>query len=469
MRRQTVYPILTLCIASSVALSGCNIASHIPGVTSKSNAKAGSEQHGRQTVQGKRTAAPSSQGKGAATADKQDSLAKNKSIHKSHRGNSLHVGEGTQETESYNANANANAEISSLSGETAPRPHNKLPKRVKAKGIYVSGWVAGNEEMLEKLIRLADRTDLNAFVIDVKNDFGNVTYQSNIPLVKQLRADADPPIHDIRGLLQKLKAKNIYTIGRIVTFKDPHLSRHQQQWAMRTKSGKLWRDSGKKTWADPYREEVWQYNIDIAKEAAAHGFDEIQFDYVRFPDNANKVDREVAYANEQQWTKAENVSQFLQKARKEINEAGAYVSADVFGLVTSAADDMGIGQIWGQIAQAVDYISPMTYPSHYSSGLYGISNPDLNPYQVIRQAMIDAKSKNEEIHEEDAYAVAILDEQANRRVAAIRPWLQNFTATWIKPHRRYGTAEVKEQIRALKDEGIEEFLLWSPNCKYTYE
>lgn len=350
-----------------------------------------------------------------------------------------------------------------------------LPERVEARGIYVTGWVAGSQKSLKRLLELLDRTDLNTLVIDVKDDYGHLTYNSSIPLVRQIKADRNPGISDIRALLAKLKSKNIYTIGRIVTFKDPYFAKHKPEWAMRTQSGQLWRGGHRTLWMDPYRTEVWSYNIDIAKEAARLGFDEIQFDYVRFPDNASRVDREVVFANPKHISKAENIRQFLHTARGEIHKAGSYVSADVFGLVTSSENDMGIGQIWESIAQEVDYISPMTYPSHYSGGMYGIKNPDLVPDQVIKHAITDAKRRNETLKQAAAVSSpltqkgSIVNADGPHSPAIIRPWLQSFTATWMTAHRHYGIHEVLQQVKELERQGIHQFLLWNSSCKYTYE
>ncbi|MFB9330784.1 putative glycoside hydrolase [Paenibacillus aurantiacus] len=341
---------------------------------------------------------------------------------------------------------------SSLAAQTIARTPNTQPVR----GIYVSGWVAGDPVRMAKLIRLIEKTDLNAMVIDVKNDYGNVTYKSNVPEVKTIKADASPPIANIRSLLKQLRAKHIYTIGRVVTFKDPYYARMRPSQALQRKTGGVWKDAKGVAWLDPYQARTREYNIAIAKEAANLGFDEIQFDYVRFPDNGAKVNQQVRFAPTGGRSKAAIIGTFLREARHGISPTGARLSVDVFGLVTSSKDDMGIGQTWREIASTVDVISPMTYPSHYSSGMYGIKAPDLNPSAVIKQAMKDAKQQNE------------LIKQIGRRPAGIRPWLQSFTATWVEPHQQYGINQVRAQVLAAQKQGIHEFLLWSSNCKYDY-
>ncbi|QHW35125.1 putative glycoside hydrolase [Paenibacillus rhizovicinus] len=330
-------------------------------------------------------------------------------------------------------------------------------RRQPVRGIYVSGWVAGSKHRLDRLIQLVDKTDLNAMVIDVKNDYGQLTYRSSLPAVKAIGADRHVAINDISGLICKLKAKNIYVIGRVVAFKDPLYAKQYPAMALQKRNGGVWHDVQGKAWLDPFQSQVRTYNIAIAEEAAAKGFDEIQFDYVRFPDNGGKVDREVRYYNPRGKSKAQMISTFLSSARHQLHVKGARVSADVFGLVTSSTNDMGIGQSWRSISGAVDVISPMTYPSHYSTGMYGVKQPDLSPYAIIHHAMADAQHRN-----------AIMRQSGHASTAQVRPWLQSFTAKWVHPHQTYGAEQVNKQVQAARDQGIDEFLLWSSNCKYDY-
>ena len=320
-------------------------------------------------------------------------------------------------------------------------------KQIKAKGIYVSAPIAASSEKLDQLINLLNRTELNAMVIDIKNDWGAVTYDSSAQKSVSSKSEADRHvlIKDMSRLVEKLKSHNIYLIGRVVAFKDPWLARARPDLAMKHKSGGTWTDRSGTAWVDPYMEQARAYSIDIAKEAALLGFDEIQFDYVRFPDGAS-VDRQVAFHNEAKQSKSDLIKQFVQDAEEQLSPLGVNVSADVFGLTTTVEDDMGIGQMWSKLANEVDYISPMVYPSHYSTGMYGFQNPDMHPYGVVKRALEDAVEK-----------------QAKSQ---IRPWLQCFTASWLKPHLRYGAQHVQEQIRAASELGIDQYLLWNPRCQY---
>ncbi|MEW9702378.1 putative glycoside hydrolase [Paenibacillus sp. SI8] len=332
-------------------------------------------------------------------------------------------------------------------------PVNKSPKQ-KVKGIYVSAWSAVGSKF-EQLLDLVDQTDLNAMVIDVKNDSGQVTYSSAIPMVNEIGANSHVIISDLKAKLIKLKEKGIYTIARVVVFKDPYLSKKKSKYAMMTRTGQIWKDAKGTAWVDPYKEEVWDYNIQIAKEVADLGFEEIQFDYVRFPENGNNLNREVDFDNPKQMSKSQVIEGFLRKANERLG-GQAYLSADVFGLTTSSDNDMGIGQDWSKISKQVHYISPMLYPSHYSSGIYGVKNPDLQPYAIISKAIADAVTKNNRL------------KQSSGEIAEIRPWYQDFTATWVKPHKIYGKEDVQEQIKAAKEQGVEQFLIWNSSSTYSY-
>ena len=340
-------------------------------------------------------------------------------------------------------------------GATTPKPPSviKRKKPTKVAGIYISGYVAGNMKRMKQFIKLLNETELNTVVIDIKNDSGHLTYDSKLSLAQQIGADRRRYIKDLPGLIRTLKKNNIYVIGRLVTFKDPFLAASRKDFAMKRKdNGGIWRDRSGIVWVDPYNERVRQYNLDIAKEVTTLGVDEIQFDYVRFPDNGKAVDRTVHFQNKEGITKAELIQKFLTDARDQLHPLGAALSADVFGLTTSTQDDMGIGQSWVKIAAVVDYISPMVYPSHYSRGIYGIQNPDLSPSAIVKRAIKDGLAKNKTIR--------------HSKPAQIRPWYQAFTATWVKPHQRYGQTQIREQIVAAKQQGVESYLLWNPNCKY---
>ncbi|MGD8192604.1 putative glycoside hydrolase [Brevibacillus ginsengisoli] len=325
---------------------------------------------------------------------------------------------------------------------------------VKVKGIYLSGRSAGGEKF-NKLLQFVRETELNSMVIDMKEDEGKVTYRSSIPLVKTLQSDQKRFISDIDSIIQTMRDHHIYPIARIVCFKDPLLATRKMDWAMHKTQGGLWRDAQGVLWIDPYRVEVWDYNVQLAKEAAMKGFKEIQFDYVRFPTNGQKVDQEVAFYQPDGKKKKQLIADFLAYARKELEPFHVYISVDVFGLVPSVSDDMGIGQQWEYLSEQADYISPMMYPSHYANGTYGIKVPDAQPYATIVAGLRDAKRKNN------------LMRQQKKNTAVIRPWYQDFTARWLKNHMTYGSKQVREQIQAGYAVGVDQYLIWDATNTYS--
>jgi len=323
-------------------------------------------------------------------------------------------------------------------GELGPLP----PRRqVTVKGIYLTGYTAGNPQDLDALIKLVQSTELNTMVINVKDDDGRVTYKSSLPEVQAVRA-ATNQIRDIKGLLDQLHAAGIYVIARIVTFKDPPLARAHPDWSVQSKNGGLWYDRRGLAWVDPSNQYVWQYNIALAKEAAMLGFDEIQFDYVRFPTDG-PVDLAVfpgMNGHDKTWV----ISSFLQQVRRVLGPMGVPISADVFGLTTAAADDMRIGQHLEDVARYTDYVSPMVYPSHYGPYNYGLPDPDAQPYQTVLRGVGDAVRR------------------LRFFTAQVRPWLQDFTL-----RHQYGPAEVRAEIEAAYQAGAREWLLWNAANHYT--
>jgi hypothetical protein len=319
------------------------------------------------------------------------------------------------------------------------------------RGIYLNR-TSITEENVQKYIDLIKNTNLNAAVIDVKDDYGKLTYDSNIDLANQIGSDSRTATKDLKKLIQRFKDAGIYTIARVVVFKDPYLAANKNEFAIKRKNGAIWQDAGGTKWVDPYKEEVWDYITSIAQEASDNGFDEIQYDYVRFPERAKQVDREVAFDNPNALSKSENILAFLKHSENKLSNYPVYVSADVFGLVTTASDDMGIGQVWENISPHVDYISPMTYPSHYAPGSYGVPNPDRAPYDIMEQAMIDAKERNVKL------------EEKGEVVAGIRPWVQDFDYL-----SAYSADDVRKQIQALNDQGIKQYLIWNAGNVYTVE
>ncbi|SHO51878.1 putative glycoside hydrolase [Anaerocolumna xylanovorans] len=323
------------------------------------------------------------------------------------------------------------------------------------KGIYVSGFRAGISDYMSELISLAENTEINAMVIDIKNDNGEITYKMDQPLVNEIGAGTNY-IKDMPGLVKKLKEKNIYLIARVVAFKDPLLAKERKDLCLKKKGGTVFKDKNGDRWVNPYKKEVWDYLVDIGKEAALQGFDEIQFDYIRFSTDSGM--KQVDFGKDgKSKSKTETITEFTKYACDSLKPLGVKVSADVFGtIIGSKIDAEIVGQDYAKMAEYLDYICPMIYPSHYGEGSFGIDYPDTKPYETILGAL---KKSNE---------VLTADGKNDKgKLAEVRPWLQDFTATWVKHHINYGKEEIKEQIKAVYDTGHTEWILWNGSNNYT--
>ena len=348
--------------------------------------------------------------------------------------------------------------------ELPPNRDKDSSTREKIKGIYISGWTAGSEKKFSRLLDLIDETELNAVVIDIKDAEGLVTYRSEVPWTWKNRRRSYA-VKDIKGLLDNLRERNIYPIARIVCFRDPLLSRAYPHIALKSRDGSPWKDRAGVGWLNPYNKEVWKHLLDLSKEAAALGFKEIQYDYVRFPTDGDI--RDIDYGEDEGISgRARAISAFLAYARNELKPLGTIVSADLFGIAaTDARGGRYIGQDMVKMAREVDYVSPMIYPSHYANvrqnGTGQLINdvlfeyPDLEPYSVVYNSL----------------AVAQKRLQTSRASGRLRPWLQAFTASYLGKdrYRPYNGKEIKEQIRAVSDAGIDEWMLWNANNRYPYD
>ena len=339
-----------------------------------------------------------------------------------------------------------------------------IKEPVKVKGIYVTGPIAGTEKM-DELIALVEETELNTMVIDIKNDEGAVTYKMQSDTVLEIESGVRY-IRDIDALVEKLHEKDIYLIARIVAFKDPYLAEKKPELSLKTKSGEIFRDKNKEAWVNPYKKEVWDYLMEIGTQAAEAGFDEIQFDYIRFSTDVNADD--IDYGEEAEAkTKEEAITEFTQYAYETLHPLGVVVSADVFGtIIDNESDREIVGQNYRDMAAHLDYICPMVYPSHYSNGVYNIEVPDKAPYDTVYQAMNISREKLGII---DTGEEPETESETDEQIAGVRVWIQDFTASWLKDYISYGADEVRAQIQAVYDAGYEEWILWNAKMNYTKE
>jgi hypothetical protein len=313
---------------------------------------------------------------------------------------------------------------------------------VPVKGVYMSSYAAGSSERMAQMLSLADSTEINAFVVDVKEDLGIITYEADVPMARELGL-VKKRIANIDDFIDTLAEHDIVPIARVVCFKDTSLANARPELAVRSKDGGKWADWKGLNYTNPYSHEVWEYIVQVAEDAARHGFREIQFDYVRFPSDG-PISKAV-YPGEY-CSKTDAIAGFLAFARERLEKMGVWVSADVFGIVIQDTPDTEtIGQKYNKVAQNVDIVCPMVYPSHYDSGSYGIANPNASPYELVSAAMKETTSR------------------LAGTGAMGRPWLQDFTLRGVE----YGVERVKAQIKAAEDQGYDEWILWDPSLDYT--
>lgn len=330
---------------------------------------------------------------------------------------------------------------------------------VKVKGIYLSAYVAGMPDMLDSIIAEIEKSQINAVVIDVKNDDGRVTFPVDVDEVNEIGASKGY-IPDVGEMIRKLKEKDIYVIGRVVAFRDPYLAEKKPEWSLKTADGGIYRDNKGLAWVNPYKKEVWDYLLEIGKAAGETGFDEIQFDYIRF--STEKGMRNVVFDEEDTKgrSKTDVISEFVRYVYDPLKAEGLFVSADVFGaIIGSQVDADSVGQIYRDMALSLDYICPMIYPSHYGDGNFGIEHPDTQPYDTVLAALLGSQ--------EDLATAS--DGGRTEETAVVRPWLQDFTASYLKHYIKYGPEQLKAQIQAVHDAGYEEWMFWDAACTYDWK
>jgi hypothetical protein len=336
------------------------------------------------------------------------------------------------------------------SDSVVPRKIVRVATPDTLRGLYVNRWAALGRKLTD-LIGVAKRTEINALVIDVKDDRGFVLYRSGVPLAREIGADtADGhwmSSSKLRAVLDTMVAHNIYPIARIVVAKDPLLAQKKLDLAIKRKSDlKPWLDKNGHPWLDPHQRAVWQYAVDLAREAHQMGFSEVQFDYVRFPDEKRLIS-ETVYPLANGRTRAQVIRDQLGFVRQALKPLGMRVTVDVFGLTATDTTDMGIGQRWEMFVDQVDVVLPMIYPSHFARGTYKIRNPNAHPYETINHALKDAIARSDSVP----------------NAARVIPWYQDFTLG--SPH--YYAEHIRAQKKAGYDNGFQSWILWNPKSNYT--
>ncbi|SFV68836.1 COG1306 predicted glycoside hydrolase [hydrothermal vent metagenome] len=325
-------------------------------------------------------------------------------------------------------------------------PHNNKTIKlepIKVKALYLTFWGASNNSSrLKKILNIIDTTEVNALVVDVKNEYGSTMFLTNFKEANSYGAQRKRTNRNIQKFIQTMRKHHIYTIARIVTFKDEIQASHNPEYAIKKKSThKIWRNSDNMAWVDPFDKRSRNYTLAIAQEAAKVGFDEINFDYIRFP-----AKRGLHYL--QQCTQAkriEAIEKFLDEAKTRLQQYGVFISVDTYGNICWSKDDNGIGQTVTSLAKYADYLCPMLYPSGFSSGSFHFKYPSLHPYQVVYRSVK---------HIQDRISSA-----------RVRPWLQGFR-DYTSPHKEYKKIEIQAQIQATEDIGTNGWMLWSPSSRY---
>ncbi len=354
----------------------------------------------------------------------------------------------------------APAPSAAAAGTSTPssQPLSDPPRLVRA--LYLTGWTAGSNSRLTNLIKFAKDNDLNAMVIDVKDYSGYVSYAMDVPEVKASGAEKEIRIADMNAVLRAVHAAGLYAIARISVFQDPILAKAHPDWALtRTDTGKVWFDNKGIAWMDPAEKKVWDYNASIARDALSRGFDEANFDYIRFPSDGH-----LAYIKYPTWDGQTPKHLVLRSFFKYLREQfpDKVLSADLFGLATSSADDLGIGQVIEDAYPYFDYVAPMVYPSHYAAGTLGYKNPALYPYEIVKFAMEQGLRRLRAMENNTST-------EAIKPRAKLRPWIQVFDMG-----ATYTPAMVAKQIRAaeavLNQASTTAYyggwLLWDPKNTY---
>lgn len=316
-------------------------------------------------------------------------------------------------------------------------------KAFAPQGIYLSAYGISSLKLRNNALDLIKDTQINTLVIDLKTDSALVSYRTSVPLAGEIGAQKLVLMKDMPDMVARLRAQGIYTIGRIVTFKDTLLAQAHPEFAVRNAAGGIWKDREGLAWVDPFKTEVWDYNVALAEEAAKMGFDEIQFDYVRFPDTRGLV---FSKPNNEA-NRVAAINGLLAQARQRLAPYNVFLSADIFGYVAWNTNDTEIGQRITDIFDHVDYASPMLYPSGFQFGIPGYRNPVANSHEIVYRTLERAR------------------ERAGVPAVRFRPWLQAFK-DYAFDRRYFGHEELQQQISAANRFGSSGYLLWNPRNVY---
>ena len=339
----------------------------------------------------------------------------------------------------------AAAPVTSEPGAPPTARDSALRARTVVRALYANRAAVQSAAKMRRLIAIADTTEINAIVLDMKDEFGLNFKTANAEWAKN--AGNHGSVRNLKALLDTMKAHDILPIARLVVFNDSVTARVHPEWTIRTQEGGTWRDKTGAAWVNPYQRGAWDYNIGIAEELAKLGFGEIQFDYIRFPEPYKSLPPQV-FPDSKGVSKPDNLAAYLKEAKTRLNALGVRSTADIFGLVTTVKGPLEIGQWWEKVAPVTDVVLPMVYPSHYPRGSFGIARPNAEPYKVMKIALDTARVRNEKL--------GIKTEEH------VRPWIQAFSLG----QPPYGPEEIRQQKQAIYDAGFDGWVLWSPGSKF---
>lgn len=371
-----------------------------------------------------------------------------------------------------------------LGPDTRPvQEHVPLPSAVKA--AYMTSCVAGTPSFRAELVSLIEETEFNSVVIDIKDYSGTLSFPPKAPELQPAWEDARCGTSDMEAFIAELHEKGIFVIGRISVFQDPfYTARYPEHAVKRASDGAIWKDHKGLSFVDVGTRPYWDYVVTLAEESYAIGFDELNFDYVRYPSDGNMED--IAFTHSGGKSKQENLETFFQYLNEALSdserfadirhentgrdEAIPYLSADLFGMTTTNTDDLSIGQVQERAAPYFDFIAPMVYPSHYPHGFTGLGNPNHYPYEVVYRSMAEAVRRMAAsttpvagfLHTRMGTTTPAVYEKPSYDIQKLRPWLQDFDYGG-----EYGVAEVRAQIKATYDAGLTSWMMWDPGNRYT--
>lgn len=345
------------------------------------------------------------------------------------------------------------AQLAGAENATTTKPEQvaHLPTPTPLKALYMTACVAGTNSWRKSLEEMVSKTELNAIVIDIKDSTGTVSFDSGVP---ETYSGKGCVVSDLDKFIAELHENNIYVIGRISVFQDPNYSMLHPELAVHSKAtGGVWKDRKGLSFIDVGAKPYWDHIVAISKASYALGFDELNFDYVRYPSDGNMSDANYTWMNASS-SKPAMLESFFSYLHDQLKGTGVVMSADLFGMTTTVSNDMGIGQVLEKALPYFDYIAPMVYPSHYPATWSGFANPAEHPYEVIKIAMTEGKKR------EDAQRVSM--GIATSTPSKLRPWLQDFNLG-----ATYGADKVQAQIKATYDSGLTSWMMWNAGNKYT--